>query len=93
MSMLLRHNAKSSIAEEERLATSPYLVTGFYLPHAIVVSLCVRENNVVILTPKKLAEVYPCRYDFPSRMKPWMLPGPGHRGLTTMWTLFTCSLN
>ncbi len=23
-------------------------------------------------------------------MKPWMLPGPRHRGLTTMRTLFNC---
>ncbi len=27
---------------------------------------------------------YPCRQDFPSWMKPRMLPGPRHRGLTTM---------
>ncbi len=26
-------------------------------------------------------------------MKPWMLPGPRHRRLTTMRTLYTCSLN
>ncbi len=49
--LLLRHSAKSSIAQEERLVTSSYLVTGLHLPHAIVMWLQVRKSNVVILTP------------------------------------------
>ncbi len=30
---------------------------------------------------------FPCWQNVPSRMKPWMMAGPRHRGLTTMWTL------
>ncbi len=33
--LLFRHSAKSSIAEEERLATSPWLVTRLGLPHTM----------------------------------------------------------
>ncbi len=36
LSLLFRLSAKSPIAQEERLATSPYLVTRFHLPHAVV---------------------------------------------------------
>ncbi len=56
--------------------------------------------GVVILTPEVADPIgdrtvaHPCCFDFPSRTKPWMLPGPRHRGLTTMRALFiTCSLN
>ncbi len=61
------HNAKRLIAQEERQATSPYLVTRLYLPHVIVVRLHVRKINVVILTPETVGTVsvwsvaYPCR--------------------------------
>ncbi len=74
------------------------MVTRLHLPHAIVVSLHVRKSNVVILTPETAVTVgvwavaYSCRYDFPSRTKPWMLPGPHDRGLTTTRTLLSCSL-
>ncbi len=40
----------SSIAQEERLTTSPLLVTRLHLPHAIVERLHERKVNVVILT-------------------------------------------
>ncbi len=62
------------------------MVTRLPPPHAIAVRLHVRKSNVVILAPETavtvgvLTVVYPCRSDFPSRMKPWMLPGPCHRG-------------
>ncbi len=74
------------------------MVTSLHIPHAVLVRLHVRKINVVILTLETaftvgvLAVAYPCRYDFPSRMKPWMLPDPRHRGLTTMRTLFTNSV-
>ncbi len=48
--LLLRHSANSSIAQEERPATSSYLVTRLHLPHAIVVRLHVRKICVDILT-------------------------------------------
>ncbi len=38
-------------AQEERLATSPLLVTRLHLPHAIVIRLHVYKDNVVIFTP------------------------------------------
>ncbi len=44
--LLLRHSAMSLTAQEECLATSPYLL------HAIVVRLHVLTSNVVILTPE-----------------------------------------
>ncbi len=97
--LLFRHNAKSLDAQEERLATLPYLVSRLHLPHVIVVRLHVRKINIIILTPETAGTVgvgalaYPCRYDFPSRTKPWMLLGPHHRGLTSTRTLLTCSLN
>ncbi len=48
---LLRHGVKSLNAQEERLATSSYLVTRLHLPHAIAVRLHVHKGNVVIFTP------------------------------------------
>ncbi len=51
------------------------------------------KSNIVILTPETAvttgvrAVADPCRLDFPSRTKPWMLPGQRHRGLTTMRVL------
>ncbi len=52
--LLFRHGAKSLNAQDECLATSPWLVTGLHLPHAIVVRLHVRKSNTVILTPEKV---------------------------------------
>ncbi len=40
--LLFRHSAKSLNTQEERLATSPQLVTRLHLPHMIVVRLHVR---------------------------------------------------
>ncbi len=37
-------------AQEERMATSPYLVIILHLSHAIVMRLHVRKSHVVILT-------------------------------------------
>ncbi len=50
--LLVRHRAKSLISQEERLATSPQLVTRLHLSHALVVRLHVRKSSVVILTPE-----------------------------------------
>ncbi len=50
--LFLRHSTKSLAAQEERLVTSPYLVTRLQRPHAIVVRLHVRKINDVILIPK-----------------------------------------
>ncbi len=50
--LLFRYSAKSLIAQEKRLATSPQLVTRRHLPHAIVVRLQGRKSNVVYLTPE-----------------------------------------
>ncbi len=55
--LLFRHSAESLIAQEDRLATSPQLVTRLHLPHTIVVRLHVRKSNVVILTPETAATV------------------------------------
>ncbi len=87
--LLFSHSFKGSLAQEERLTTSPYLVTRPHLPHAMVVRL-----HVAIHTPGTAAsfgvkEMANCS----SRTKPWMLPGPRHRGLTTMLALFTRSYN
>ncbi len=96
---LFSYSLKSLNAQAERLSTSPLLATRLLLPHTIVVRFNVRKINVVILRPKTAgivsvrAEAYPYRLDFSSRMKPWMLPYPYHRGLTTMQTLLTCFLN
>ncbi len=38
-------------AQNERLATSPQMVTRLHLPNAIVVRLHIRKSNVVFLTP------------------------------------------
>ncbi len=43
--LLFRHSTKSLNAHEERMATSPELVTRLYLPHAIVVRLHVHTGN------------------------------------------------
>ncbi len=51
------------------------------------------KSNIVILTPEMPATMGvravadPCRLDFPSKMKSWMLPGQRHMGLTTMRVL------
>ncbi len=85
--LLLGHSAESFNTLKKRLAPSPYLVTRLHLPHAIAVRLHMRNINSVILTPETAVTVgvaYPCRYDFPFRLKPWMLPGPRHRGLTAI---------
>ncbi len=55
--LLLRNNATSLNAHEERLATSPKLVTRLHLSHAIVVSFHVRKINVVILTLETVGTV------------------------------------
>ncbi len=49
---LFRHSAKSFKAQEERLVTSPQLVTRLHLLHAIAVRLHLRKSNAVILTPE-----------------------------------------
>ncbi len=78
--LLFRHSAKSSNAQDEHLSSSPWLLTRIHLPHAVAVRLHVRKNNVAILTPETAVAVgvwavaYPCRLDFPFRMKPWVLP-------------------
>ncbi len=46
---LFMHSAKSSIAQEERLAASPSLITRLHLPHAIIVRLHVIKPDVVVL--------------------------------------------
>ncbi len=43
-------STESLNAQEERLATSPLLVTRLHLPHAIVMRLHVYKDNVVIFT-------------------------------------------
>ncbi len=43
----------SSISQEERLATSPSLVTRLHLPHAIVVRVHVHIPDVGILIPER----------------------------------------
>ncbi len=55
--LLFMHSAESLNAQEERLDTSPYLVTRLHLPHAIVVRLHVRKSHVVILTPETVGTV------------------------------------
>ncbi len=55
--LLFRHSAKSSIAQDERLATSPGLVTRLHLRHAIAVRFHVRKINAVILTPETVGTV------------------------------------
>ncbi len=52
LQLLFRHSAESYNAPEERLATSPLLVTRLHLPHAIEVRLHMCKSNVVILTPE-----------------------------------------
>ncbi len=58
--LLFRHCAKSFNAQDERLATSPYLISRLHLPHAIVVRLHVRKINVIILIQLALAFYIKC---------------------------------
>ncbi len=44
-------------AQEERMATSPYLVIILHLSHAIVIRLHVCKSNVVILAPETAVAV------------------------------------
>ncbi len=69
--LLLRHSAKSSIAQEERLATPP----------------AARDSSEVLCTLSQRSLSLLVGF-FPSRTKPWMLPGSRH-----MRTLYTFSLN
>ncbi len=48
MMLLFRNSTfmKSLNAPDERLATSPYVVTRLHLPHAIIVRLHVRKSNI-----------------------------------------------
>ncbi len=55
--LLLRHSAKSSIAQHECRATSPYLVTRLNLPHAIVMRLYTNTDNAVIIPFEKVGPV------------------------------------
>ncbi len=55
--LLFRHSDKNSITQEERQATSPKLVTGFHLPHAIEMRLHVRKINAAILIPETVGSV------------------------------------
>ncbi len=50
--LLFKHRAKSLNAQEERLPTSPELVTRLHVLHAMIARLHVREINVVILSPE-----------------------------------------
>ncbi len=54
---LFRHCAENLNTQEERLATSPQLVTRLDLPNAIVVRSHVHKNNVVSLTPETAGTV------------------------------------
>ncbi len=87
--LLFRHSGKSLNTQEGRLATSPYwLVIRFHLSHAIVMRwLHVRKSNVVILTPEASGFIGVLALAYPSIFQ-WILPGPRHRGLATMWTSF-----
>ncbi len=91
--LLFRHNAKSLNVQEERLAISPQLVTRLHLPHAIVVKLHLHKSNVVILTPETTGSSLSLSVGFSIQDEAMDLSGPRHSGLTTMRTLFTCSLN
>ncbi len=69
--LLFRPSTKSSIAQDKRLATSLLLVTGFYLPHAVVVRLHAHLIDVIILTSQNgglsagvSAVAYPCQQEF-----------------------------
>ncbi len=50
--LLFRHGTKSSIAQEERLATSPLLVTRLHLPYTIIVRLHAHLVGIVTFTPE-----------------------------------------
>ncbi len=49
-------NAMSSLAQEGSLATTPWLVTMFHLPHAIKARLHVHNADVVILATETTAQ-------------------------------------
>ncbi len=51
--------------------------------------LSLYRNSGVQLVYEQQPILFGSRY----RVKPWMMPGPRHRGLTTMQALFTCSFN
>ncbi len=68
------------------------MVTRLHLLHAIVVRLHAHYIDVVILTPET-ADIVGVLSSSLSRTKPWMLPGPRHRGLTTMRAVVTFYLN
>ncbi len=55
--LLFRHSAKNLNAQEERLATSPQMMTRLHLPHAIIARLHERKSNVFILTPETAVTV------------------------------------
>ncbi len=74
--LLFRHRAKSSIAQEERLATS-------YNRWSNVVIL----TPGTAVTVGVWAVPHPCRQIFSSRTEPWRLPGPRHRTLFTCFLL------
>ncbi len=52
--LFFRYSAESLNAQEERLATSPLLVTRLYSPHAVVVRLHEHQIDVVIPTQQVL---------------------------------------
>ncbi len=57
MLLLFSHSAKRLNVQDERLATSLYLVPKLHLLHAIAVRLNVRKSNVVFLTPETAVTV------------------------------------
>ncbi len=69
--ILFGHCAKSSTAQEERLATSLQFVTTLHQLHAIVVRFRVLKTNAIILPLETAgsfrlsAVAHPCRLDFP----------------------------
>ncbi len=52
LSLVFRYNAKSSIAQKEHLATSPYK-----LPHAIVLRLHVHKVYVIVFIQETVGSV------------------------------------
>ncbi len=50
--LLLNYSVKSSITQEQRLATPQKLVTRLHQPRAIIVRLQAHKTDVVILTPE-----------------------------------------
>ncbi len=74
-------------------------MTRLHQPHVIVVRLHLHIINVVILTPETAVNVgvwavaYPCPVGFSIQDEALDAARSAARGLTTMRTLFTCSLN